>query len=284
MPRHSKTLTPAAMAGFLAALRGGALVVAAARAAGVAVSTLYWWRKRDAVFASAWACAVALSAGAPGRRLPFDGRRRRRFLVRFERSCNARSSCAEAGVHPATLYRHIGRDPGFERDCRTALGRGGARLVRELAAERAARARRWARHRIVPRGEVTRDFDEAMKLLARWERPDGSIGPRRVRPGRMRRWSFDEAIALLAKRLRAMEPGWGDRAARGARQIRRGGALPISPFGLSLSKPSPSPRPREKERPSTDSGRTGWICPTKSPSARSAPRPTARRSSRSLMR
>ena len=202
---------PAQMAAFVAAVRGGALVEAAARAAGVAISTLYWRRKRDPLFASAWDLAVALSAGAPGRRLRFGAGRRRRFLASFERSCNLLWACAETKVAPATVYRQIERDPGFERGCRAALARGVARLERELAAERAARARRWASYEIEPAGEMTKDFDEAMKLLARWDRPDGTIGPRRVRHGRQKRWSFDEAIALLAKRLRAMEPGWGGR-------------------------------------------------------------------------
>ena len=211
MARTSKTLTPASQAAFLSALREGALVAAAARGVGVAVSTLYWRRKRDPLFASAWDMAARLSAGAPGRRLRFGAGRRRRFLAAFEGSCNMLWACEEAGVHPATVYRHIGRDGGFERDCRRALARGYHYLEGELAAERAARARRWARYDIVPTGEVTQDFDEGMKLLARWERPDGSIGPRRVGYGRMKSWSFEEAIALLAKRLRAMEPRWGDK-------------------------------------------------------------------------
>lgn len=203
---------PARMAAFVAALRGGALVEAAARRAGVAISTLYWRRKRDPLFAAAWDLAVALSAGAPGRRLRFGAARRRRFLASFERSCNLLWACEEAGVHPATVYRHIERDPGFERRCRAALARGVARLERELAAERKARTARWARHEIVPIGRPTADFDETMKLLARWGRPDGTIGPRRVRHGWQKSWSFEDAIALLAKRLRAMEPGWGGRS------------------------------------------------------------------------
>ena len=54
MARYSKTLTPAAMAAFLAALEGGALVEAAAEAAGVALSSLYCRRERDPAFAAAW--------------------------------------------------------------------------------------------------------------------------------------------------------------------------------------------------------------------------------------
>jgi transposase-like protein len=219
MPRVS-ALTPAVQAAFVAALRGGALVEAAARSLGVAISSLYWRRHRDPLFAAAWDSAVALSAAAPGRRRRFAGARRARFLARFEASCNILMACRETGVHPATVYRHIGGDPGFERDCRSALARGTARLERELAARRAAEKRPWARHVIVPAGRMTRDFDEQMKLLARWTRPDGSIGPRFVRHGRQRRWSFDDAIALLAKRLKAMEPRWGEARQRRTSQKR----------------------------------------------------------------
>lgn len=208
MARWSKTLTPAAQAAFVVALRGGALVEAAAREVGVAVSTLYWRRGRDPVFAFAWEAAAALSAEAPGRRLRFAGRRRLRFLAAFEASCNTSRSCGETGVHTATVYRHIKRDPGFRGDCCTAYRRGTAGLERELAARRAARARRWARHEIVPVGRPSGDFEQVMKLLARWDRRDGTFGPREVRYGRMKRMSFDEAIALLAKRLRSLEPSW----------------------------------------------------------------------------
>lgn len=208
MPRAS-ALTPAVQAAFVAALRGGALVEAAARDAGVAISSLYWRRHRDPVFAAAWNAAVALSAAAPGRRLRFAGARRARFLARFAASCNILMACAETGIHPATVYRQIGGDRRFERGCRAALARGTARLERKLAAEREAARRRWARHEIVPTGVMTQDFDEQMKLLARWERPDGSLGRRFVRRGWLKSGSFDEAIAALDRRLRAMEPRWG---------------------------------------------------------------------------
>jgi hypothetical protein len=202
MARYSKTLTPASQAAFVAALRGGALVEAAARAVGVAISTLYWRRKRGPAFAAAWDCAVALSAGAPGRRLRFGAGRRRRFLASFGCSCNLAWACEETGVDPTTVYRHIARDPGFARDCRAALARGYDFLEGEPARQRAAAAARHAKRGIATTAEPTEDFDEGMKLLARWTRPDGSIGPRFVRRGRMKSGSFEEAIALLEKKLR----------------------------------------------------------------------------------
>ena len=209
MARWSKTLTPEAQLGFLTALRGGALVAAAARGAGVAISTLYWRRKSDPLFAMSWEAAAALSAEAPGRRVPFDARRRKLFLAAFERSCNLRDACARTGVDPATVYRHIAADPAFERDCRGALERGGDALDRRAGEERLAAGGRLAAHRIEPKGEMTRDFDEIMRLLARYARKDGSIGPRFVRRSRVRRWDIDDAIALLGKRLEAMQPKWG---------------------------------------------------------------------------
>ena len=208
MARWSKTLTPAAMAAFVAALRRGALVEAAAREVGVAISTLYWRRKTDPVFAFAWEAAASLSAEAPGRRLRFAGRRRELFLAAFEASCNTSMSSRATGVAACTVYRHIGRDADFRGDCRTAYRRGTTGLERRAAAERAAARERWASYEIVPVGRPSGDFESIMKRLARWERPDGTIGPRQVRHGRMRRMSFEEAIVLLAKRLRSLEPRW----------------------------------------------------------------------------
>lgn len=214
MARYSKTLTPQSQAAFLAALRGGALVVAAARAAGVAVSSLYCRRARDAGFAAAWAAAVEAStplwrrppaplAGAnPARRARLAGWRRDAFLAALADTCHAADAAAAAGIDKATVHRLIRRDPGFARDCAAAVARGTAHLFREDEAERAA-ARAW-RLPIAPTGRPTQDFDEAIRLLARWERRDGSLGRRFVRHGRMTRWSFDDAMALLARRLRGL--------------------------------------------------------------------------------
>ena len=194
---------------FLTALRRGALVAAAALEAKVAIATLYYWRGRDPLFAMAWESAAALSAEAPGRRLRFDARRRGLFLTAFERSCNLSDACARTGIDPTTVYRLICRDPEFERDCRAALERGGAALELALAARRAEEARAMRGYEIVPRGTMTTDFEQIMTLLARYERRDGSIGPRFVRHGRQQRWSFDDAIELLGRKLKNMEPGWG---------------------------------------------------------------------------
>jgi hypothetical protein len=213
--RYSKTLTPQAQAAFVAALRGGALVVAAAAQAGVALSSLYCRRARDPAFAAAWAAAVeastplwrgrAPSAGTnPARRARLAGWRRDAFLAGLADTCHIADSAAAAGIDKATVYRLIRRDPGFARDCAAAVARGTPLLFERQAREREAAAARARAGGLVPTGRPTADFDEAMKLMARWERRDGSLGRRFVRHGRMKRLPFDEAIKLLARRLRGL--------------------------------------------------------------------------------
>src|SRR5687767_13355180 len=101
MPRPNP-LTPEVEAAFLEALRGGALVEAAAAQVGVAVGTLYRRRKRDTVFDAAWSSAAEVSASwawdesagrkvrpaGVKRRLRFAARRRRAFLKVLERDCS----------------------------------------------------------------------------------------------------------------------------------------------------------------------------------------------------
>lgn len=217
MARYSKTLTPATQAAFVAALAGGALVGAAAKVAGVSLSTLYWRRGRDVALADAWRAAVAASGGVaqPGlgskkRRMRFDAARRAHFLAGLPTCCDTTACAAAAGVDVATVHRRIARDPDFARASKAALARGYALLEAEAVRQREARAERLGRRdwavapHAPPRIETDADFDRAMKLLARYERRDGTIGPRRVRYGRMRRCSFEEAIAALDRKLRGL--------------------------------------------------------------------------------
>ncbi|HET9639887.1 MAG TPA: hypothetical protein VFP12_11845 [Allosphingosinicella sp.] len=217
MPRPNP-LTPAVRAAFLAALRGGALVEAAAAEVGVRPGTLYRRRRRDPGFDAEWTAAAEASQRweyrkAPGakarlvrtkRRLRFGGARRAAYLAELARTCNSSDSARWAGVDPTTICRHLRRDPGFARDCAAALAMGYAALELRLAEEQAAARRRLDWRAIEPTGRMTGDFDEGMRLLARWTRPDGSIGPRFVSRGRQRRWSFEEAIVLLERRLRGL--------------------------------------------------------------------------------
>ena len=220
MPRPNP-LTPEVQAAFLAELRGGALVVAAARSVGVAVWTLYRRRKRDAGFDAAWTAAAAASAGwviesrhggkarlvRSKRRLRFDRGRREVFLGGVELSCHSREAAEAALVDPGTVCRHIRRDPGFARDNEAALERGYARLERLAAEEREAAAERGRRQsRFVPPPDARppAGFDAQMRLLRQWRRRDGTLGPRRVGRDRLRSMSFEDAMALLGRRLRAL--------------------------------------------------------------------------------
>ena len=202
---------------FVRALLGGATVTEAARAAGVSLCALYGARARDAGFAADWDNAAARSAWAerpaaePGaaprfvqrRRPRFAGWRRRTFLDTLELSANTAESARAAGVSKRTVHKHLARDADLARANAAALARAYAGLERRLAREQAESAARWRAHGIVPTGEPTADFDEALRLLARWERPDGTLG-RREKPGRRRVYSFEEAIAALEKKMRAL--------------------------------------------------------------------------------
>jgi hypothetical protein len=50
-------------------------------------------------------------------------------------------------------------------------------------------------------GEIGAEFERVMKLLARWDRRDGRIGPRERSPGSERVATFEEAIVALDKAL-----------------------------------------------------------------------------------
>ncbi|HLL30674.1 MAG TPA: hypothetical protein VK403_06740, partial [Allosphingosinicella sp.] len=183
MARYSKTLTPAAQAAFLAALRGGALVEAAAASVGVAISSLYCRRRRDPAFDLAWIAAAEASAGwefraEPGergrlvrakRRLRFAGRRREAYLAGLERTCNTTASAGDALVHPSTVRRHLRRHPAFAGDQEAALERGYENLEALAAEERAAARRRGP----IIAAEGTRppaDFDEQIRILRLYRR------------------------------------------------------------------------------------------------------------------
>lgn len=215
MPRYSKTLTPAAQIAFLTALRRGVLVEAAAAEVGVAVSTLYCRRRRDSLFDAAWTAAAEASAGwaferRPGggaglvrtrRRLRFAGARREAFLDGLARTSNTRDSARDALVHPATVYRHIRRDPGFARANRAALARGYAFLEALAAEERAASAARWRGRVFVPAGRPPAGFETQIRILARYRRrPPRRRGAWRDRQERVP--GFEETVAALERKLR----------------------------------------------------------------------------------
>jgi hypothetical protein len=210
---------PAARARFAEGLGRGLSLADAAKAGGCALASFYSWRRRDPAFAEDWEAAVEESAwpvpegeeaarsGEPAkrRRLRLSGRRRRVYLETLELDCHGEQSARAAGVDRGTPGRLARRDPGFAEQCSEALERGYQRLGEELAAERAVavRPRAW-RELDIPPDRPERDFDTQIRLLVRWGRPDGSVGPRQYRRPRGRKWTFDEAIAQLARRLRAL--------------------------------------------------------------------------------
>jgi hypothetical protein len=134
----------------ITALLSGATVAAAARAAGFAVQTLYDDRKRCALFARAWADAVAESArprlverGTGGwwqikrlRRNRFTRERKEVFLGHLAVSADVHESAVVAGVCTATVYSHRESDPAFAAAWRTALACGVAVLEGRLLQER----------------------------------------------------------------------------------------------------------------------------------------------------
>ena len=211
--RGGRRIDDGAMGVFLQALRRGAVLEDAARAAGFSVSTFLRVRKRDAAFAEAWEEAVEISAAprfiAPGngrkwqlkktRRLRFEGWRRDVFLAHFAGTCDLRAAAEAAGVHEVTVNRHRAKDAEFDAACERALQIGYARLEAEAVRQRLVAQQRLSEE-IVPAGEIAQEFERVLKLLERWER-------RRSKPvqgGRVREWSFEEAIGEIDKGLRAL--------------------------------------------------------------------------------
>ena len=215
-----RRINDAAMHAFLAALKSGATREDAARVAGFSLATFYRVRVRDTGFAAAWEQAVASSAVpriiAPtnGRRLQsrkfrslrFNEARRETFLAHFAGTCNVAESAEIAGVCEATVYRHRVKDASFAAAFQEALEQGYVRLEAEALRQRieAQRRIREAGDGLLPAGEATAEFERILKLLDRWDRRNGCIGPRAVAHGSLKRWTFDDAIEALEKKLMAL--------------------------------------------------------------------------------
>lgn len=207
-----------AMGVFIRALRRGVSVEEAAKAAGFGASSFYRKRRADPDFAAAWADAMAASDaprlikpqnGRPmqlrkTRKLRFTAAKKEVFLAHFAGTCDLAAAAEAAGVCPDTIRNHRLTDPEFDAACQAALAQGYQTLEEEAVRERlAAQARLKAG--ILPQGEAAAEFDRQMKLLAQWRRRDGRLGPRARSREALKRWSFDEAMAALEKRLRALK-------------------------------------------------------------------------------
>jgi hypothetical protein len=208
---------PHSLGAFLQVLMRGGSRQEAAAAGGFHLSTFERHRKRDAAFDAAWREADAKGNCprfiAPAnrrkwqlqrvRRPRFDAGRKAIFLDHFAGTCDLTAAAEAAGVCVATVRRHRRIDPVFAAECRAALEQGYERLQEEAVRARLEAQEKMRKGRM-PKGEIAAEFDRQMKLLAQWRRPDGTLAPRRHGKAAARAWSFDEAIAVLAKRLDAL--------------------------------------------------------------------------------
>lgn len=233
-PGRKPIVDGAAKVAMLAAVREGRRLDGVAASYGVSLQAFYSARRRDPLFAAAWRDAHALSAEAerrppetadgdemrimPNNRRPrqrrwmrhvrFDERRKGIFLVHLARSCDLLAAAAAAGVCARTVYNHRRVDPAFAAAFQAALEEGIFRLEVEAARERLEAQKRLrtaidaAEDDPLAADEEGVEFDRTMKLLARWDRRHGPPGPREVRHGYQKRWSFDDSIALLEHKLR----------------------------------------------------------------------------------
>jgi hypothetical protein len=229
-----RLIDAAAKARFLAALRLGAPIPLAAEAAGFSVKGFFGIRRREPAFKLGWLWALELSAMeerappqasdggeeedgqvriVPGRcRLlqkrkmrcvRFTPARQRIYLDHFAGTADSQAAAAAAGVSVATVDSHRRKHPEFAAAHDEALRNAYPKLEAEAVRQRLA-AQERLRGELVPTGEMATEFERVMKLLARWDRRDGRIGPREVHHGRQRRWTFEEAIEALDKKLRAL--------------------------------------------------------------------------------
>lgn len=231
MPRKGDQIagSDTQVAAFLFGLARGRTVEGAAAAAGLKASTLYYRRKRCAVFARTWREALeawdaeAAEAGdaADGeeeratvvrwhagrgpmrkrkRPVEFDRERKQAFLDHFAETCNLEASAAVAGISLSAVYRALQSDAAFAEGFEEALGLG--YLVLEAEALRQQREAQ-KKYRISPKGAgaaQAQSFERTMQLLREYKRGQGRIGRRPVE-ARLTKWSFEEAFVALEKRL-----------------------------------------------------------------------------------
>ncbi len=222
-----KRMGPRALGTFVRALERGDTVLEAARKAGVHASSFYRRRQSCPGFAEAWDEAVSrsdapllIAAGnkrrlqkRKSRRIRFTRDRKEKFIAHFAATCDQKASAEAAGVCASTVDKHLARDPEFAAAWQAALEVGYAALEAELlrqqrAAHEAHRQRPEPAYRVAPDPEAAaaaKDFERSLQLLIAWRRRDGRIGRRDSPSGDPRqRWSFDEAMALLEKKLNAL--------------------------------------------------------------------------------
>jgi hypothetical protein len=218
---------------FLALLREGADREEAAAAAGFPLGSFYNVRKRDCVFRLGWEWALDLAAidergGELSRRaseghssdriapkggrllqrqkmrwVKFTGKRQQIYLDHFAGTADSEAAAAAAGVTTHTVRAHARKHPDFEAAEGEALRHAYVRLEAEAVRQRLEAQRRLSEN-LEPTGEIAREFERVMKLLARFDRRDGRVGRRELGHASRRRWTFDEAIRALDRKLNAL--------------------------------------------------------------------------------
>ncbi|MFL6856894.1 MAG: hypothetical protein ACJ8EB_03180 [Allosphingosinicella sp.] len=239
-PPARALIDTAVKARFVAALRRGAPREAAAAEAGFPLGSLYTARARDPLFRQAWEWAMDLYAWyeklgeplppdgdgveiriAPANRRPlqlrrmnwvkFNEARQQVYLDHFAATADSGASAAKAGVCEATVQTHLRRNSEFAAVRAEALAIAVARLEAEAVRQRLEAQRRLSEN-LCPEGEMAREFERVMKLLQRWDRKGGGVGPRPRTPPAAEAWTFDAAILALEKRLTMLgfiKPGEG---------------------------------------------------------------------------
>jgi hypothetical protein len=134
------------------------------------------------------------------------------YLAHFAAYCDTKAAAAAAGVHESTVRLHRRNDPAFAEAHDAALAEGYRNLEEEtvrlrLAAQKRLRAAVEAagpRRPLALAAEEGAEFDRIMKLLARWDRKPRRPDSRFTPGGRRQRMTFEEAIVLLDRKLRAL--------------------------------------------------------------------------------
>ncbi len=233
-----RRIDAAAKAAFLNGLREGLRREDAAAAAGFSLMGFYNARARDPEFAAEWKAALALPPAAerrarayeergevriaPANRRLFQRRRRRNvrfnserrelYIAHFVATGDKVAAAAAAGVSRATVDYHIRHYPAFAEAHREALDLCYGRLETEavrlrLAAQARLRAAIEAAGDSPPVAlleEEGAEFDRILKLLDRFDRKPRRPDSRFTPGGRRQRWTFNDAIILLDKRMDAL--------------------------------------------------------------------------------
>ena len=207
-----------AMGVFLAGVKEGVKLQAAAQAAGFSLRGFYKLRERDPRFDAAWTEASELGSRprliAPGngrrlqlrrtRKLRFTEAKQQVFLGHFAGSCNLAAAAEAVGVCPDTVNNHRRKNPAFAAQMQGALEQGYVHLEEEAVRLMLEALGRMG-EAIDAKGQLPESFDKILKLLAQWKRRDGTIAPQRKSREALSNWSFEEAMGALAKRLAALK-------------------------------------------------------------------------------